>query len=81
MPEPLYGQSTAVLLDTIYLFGGLHVLSRNERRTTVWALLADSDEWIAIGQMQTARSRPVIVNYGYQMMILGKVNDFLEPKS
>jgi len=71
LPEPLYGQSTATLLDTIYVFGGLHVMSRTERKTNVWALPQGAQEWHIIGQMQTARSRPVVVNYGYQMMIVG----------
>lgn len=71
LPEALYGQASATLLDTIYVFGGLNVMSRTERRSNVWALVAGATEWQIIGQMQTARSRPVVVNYGYQMMIIG----------
>ena len=30
-----------------------------------------SSEWLLLGEMITPRSRSVILNYGYQMMIIG----------
>lgn len=64
-------KASAVLLDTIYVFGGLHVMSRTDRENAVYALTLGSSEWQMIGQMNTPRSRPVVVNYGYQMAIIG----------
>ena len=67
----IQGQSSTTLLDTIYVFGGLHVLSRSTRRSEVYALGPDSDEWLLIGNMNMARSRAVVVNFGYQLFIIG----------
>ena len=30
-----------------------------------------SEEWLLLGEMKTPRSRAVIVNFGYQMMVIG----------
>ena len=57
LPEPLYGMSTITFMDNIYLFGGLHVTSRSERRKEVLVLKPNSEEWLVLGEMNTPRSR------------------------
>ena len=53
------------------MFGGLHVLSRSTRRSEVYALVPEASEWLLIGNMNMARSRAVVVNFGYQLVVLG----------
>ena len=42
-----------------------------ERRKEIYILKPDTTEWLLLGEMITPRSRSVILNYGYQMMIIG----------
>ena len=71
LPEPLYGMSTVTFMDNIYLFGGLHITSRSERRREVLVLKPGEEEWLVLGEMNTPRSRAVIINFGYQLFIIG----------
>lgn len=44
---------------------------QSDRRKDVLVLQPGSEEWLLLGEMKTPRSRAVIVNFGYQMMVIG----------